>query len=38
MDGYTVNVSNIANDGTDDEIKQFLSLVGPIKSFIPSRF
>ena len=38
MEGYTVNVTNIANDGTDEEIKEFLSLVGPIKSFVPSRF
>lgn len=28
---YTVNVSNIPNEASDEETKEYLSIVGPIK-------
>ena len=30
-----VNVSNISNEATEEEIKEYLSLVGPVKSYHP---
>lgn len=29
----TVIVSNISNEATDDEIREYLSLVGPVRSY-----
>lgn len=34
---YSVNVSNIPNEAADDETREYLSIVGPIKSYVPSR-
>lgn len=36
-DQAIVNVSNISNEATDEEIKEYLSLVGPVKSYHPNK-